>query len=82
MFSLGVFSNRWLLLGVAAMILLQLGLTYAPAMNAVFHTAPIGLDAWGLVTGVGVIIYAVVGSEKALRRHSMGPVPSSRAGSA
>jgi Ca2+-transporting ATPase len=70
MFSLGVFSNRWLLLGVAATILLQLGLTYLPAMNAVFHTAPIGLDAWGLATGVGVTIYAVVGFEKALRRRS------------
>jgi Ca2+-transporting ATPase len=72
MFSLGVFSNRWLLLGVAAMILLQLAQTYLPAMNAAFHTAPIGLDAWGLVTGVGVTIYAVVEFEKALRRRSTG----------
>jgi len=73
MFSLGVFSNPWLVLGVAVMVLLQLGLTYLPAMNAVFHTAPIGLDAWGLITVVGVTIYAVVGFEKALRRRSDQP---------
>jgi Ca2+-transporting ATPase len=52
MFSLGVFSNRWLVLGVAAIVVLRLGLTYLPVMNAVFHTDPIGLDAWGLVPGM------------------------------
>ena len=72
-FSLGLFSNRWLLLGAALTVVLQLGLTYLPAMHVVFHTAPIGLDAWALTTAVGVAIYAVVGFEKGLRRRSTGP---------
>jgi len=72
-FSLGLFSNRWLLLGAALTVVLQLGLTHLPAMHVVFHTAPIGLDAWALTTAVGVAIYAVVGFEKGLRRRSTGP---------
>ncbi len=68
MFSLGVFSNRWLLLGVGTMLLLQLGLTYLPPMNVVFHTAPIGGEEWAAVAGVGLVIYVSVGLEKKLRR--------------
>ncbi len=64
MFALGVWSNRWLLAGVAGMILLQLAFTYTPAMNIAFHGAPIGLDAWGRIIALAAAIYAVVGMEK------------------
>ncbi|MEE9194835.1 MAG: HAD-IC family P-type ATPase, partial [Alphaproteobacteria bacterium] len=64
MFTLGVFTNRWVLGGVAAMFVLQMLFTYAPTMNDLFHSAPIGLDAWGLIIAVGICIYAVVGAEK------------------
>ena len=42
MFRLGVFSNRWLVLGVAVMTLLQVLFTYSPAMNQLFGTRPDG----------------------------------------
>jgi Ca2+-transporting ATPase len=67
-FEIGVFSNRWILGGVALMIVLQLLFTYAPVMNLVFATSPIGLSAWGLATLAGVAAFAVVEVEKWLRR--------------
>ncbi len=47
MLAVGVFSNRWLLAGVAVMIALQLAFTYVPIMNTIFHSAPID-PAWWL----------------------------------
>jgi len=68
MFQLGVFSNPWLLSGVATMALLQVLFTYTPWMNAAFHTAPIGGAEWGLILGWSLAIYLVVKTEKWLRR--------------
>jgi magnesium-transporting ATPase (P-type) len=70
MFTLGVFSNRWLVLGVAVMILLQVMFTYTPAMNHLFGTAPMDTTEWAWVLAGGLVIYLVVGSEKWLRRRT------------
>jgi magnesium-transporting ATPase (P-type) len=67
MFRLGVFSNRWLVLGVAAMALLQVLFTYSPTMNQLFGSAPMTRTEWLWVLGGGLAIYAVVGIEKWLR---------------
>ena len=42
----GLFSNPWLGAGVAAMLVLQLLLTYSPPLNAAFGTTPIGWTEW------------------------------------
>jgi len=55
-------------IGAAAMVVLQAGFTYLPAMNDLFHTAPIDAAAWMRVVGVAVSGYGVVGAEKWLRR--------------
>jgi cation-transporting ATPase F len=67
MFRLGVFSNRWLVLGVAVMTLLQVLFTYSPAMNQLFGSAPMGSLEWAWVLSGSLTIYAVVGIEKWLR---------------
>lgn len=67
MFRLGVFSNRWLILGVILMILLQMVFTYSPLMNQLFGSAPMGSLEWAWVLSGGLAIYAVVGFEKWLR---------------
>jgi magnesium-transporting ATPase (P-type) len=36
----GLFSNRWVILGVSVQVVGQLAITYLPAMNAVFGTTP------------------------------------------
>ncbi len=68
MFALGLFTNRWIVVGVAVMVALQLAFTYVPLMNYLFHTAPIGWDAWWRILLTGVAAYVVIGIEKWLRR--------------
>jgi Ca2+-transporting ATPase len=67
-FHVGFFSNAWLWSGVGLMILLQLFFTYAPVMNRLFASAPIGLDDWARIVAVGLVIYFVIEAEKAWRR--------------
>lgn len=68
MLAVGLFSNRWLLIGVAIMIVLQLAFTYVPLMNTIFHSAPIDPVWWLSILGVGLAIYLIVEAEKWLRR--------------
>jgi magnesium-transporting ATPase (P-type) len=68
MFQLGLFSNLWIWVGVGSMVALQLLFTYAPFMNQVFHSAPIGWDAWWRIVLTAVVAYAIVGLEKWIRR--------------
>lgn len=65
---IGVFSNRWITLGVTAQAIAQLAITYLPAMNTVFGTAPIGIGAWLRIFAVAVAASVVVGIDKRLRR--------------
>ena len=67
MFAVGVFSNWWIIAGIAAMITAQLLFTYAPLMNRLFHTAPIRGAAWLHILAVAGAGYAVVGAEKWIR---------------
>ncbi|HDH00182.1 MAG TPA: cation-transporting P-type ATPase, partial [Nitrospirae bacterium] len=71
MFSIGFFSNPWVFGGVTIMLILQMLYTYLPAMNWMFQSAPISIEAWGRILAVGVIAYFVVGFEKWLRRRFM-----------
>jgi Ca2+-transporting ATPase len=67
MFALGLFSNIWIWVGVGIMILLQVLFAHLPVMNALFHTAAIGVDAWARAVAVGFVIYLVIGIEKMVR---------------
>ena len=70
MFQLGLFSNPWLFVGVSLMVILQLLYTYVPAMNWMFHGAPIPPAAWGYILVAGLIVYLVIGFEKWLRQRA------------
>jgi Ca2+-transporting ATPase len=69
MFKIGVFSNPWVLVGSGLMIVLQLLFTYAPFMNKIFHSAPIGANDWFLIVVIAVAVYGVIGLEKSVRLH-------------
>jgi len=66
-FSVGLLSNRWILGGVVLQALGQLAITYLPAMNAVFATAPIAADAWLRIGAVAVVASLVVAIDKRVR---------------
>ncbi|HEY0944103.1 MAG TPA: HAD-IC family P-type ATPase, partial [Opitutaceae bacterium] len=63
-FSLGMFSNLWILGGVAAMLAMQLLFTYAPFMQRLFHSAPISGRAWLEIVGVGLVVFVAVELKK------------------
>jgi len=65
--AVGLFTNPWAIAGPAAMLLAQIAFTYLPAMNRVFHSAPISPEAWAGAAGVGLAAFLLVGAEKALR---------------
>ncbi|MGM0623626.1 MAG: cation-translocating P-type ATPase [Campylobacterota bacterium] len=67
MFTLGVFTNRWMLIGIGAMVFFQLLFIYAPFMNTLFGTAPLGVSEWIIVGISSLIIYSVVEIEKKIR---------------
>lgn len=67
-FEVGLFTNKWVFVGIGALLLLQLGFVYLPFMNTLFHTAPLGLTEWLLAALVGLIVFPFVSLEKWLRR--------------
>jgi cation-transporting ATPase F len=67
-FAIGVFSNRWLILGVMSMIGLQLVFTYSAIMNRLFYSAPLTFDAWLRILAAGLSVYVIIGMEKWGRR--------------
>ena len=45
-FAIGLFTNRWTIVGSLAMVGAQLLFTYAPVMNNLFHSAPLATESW------------------------------------
>ncbi|WP_097990931.1 cation-transporting P-type ATPase [Methyloterricola oryzae] len=64
MFSLGVFSNPWLWVGLAVMLASQAAFVYLPVMNWLFHSAALGVDEWLLNLLGGLVVFTLVGLEK------------------
>jgi cation-transporting ATPase F len=64
----GLLSNRWVLAGVALQVLAQAALTYLPALNTAFGTAPLDLRTWLLIAALSVAAWTVVAIDKRFRR--------------
>ncbi len=67
----GLTGNRVALIAIAAIVMLQLLLTYAPFMNTLFSTAPLDVHDWMLCLAVGVAVFVLVEVEKMLQRRGM-----------
>ncbi|GAA3164706.1 cation-transporting P-type ATPase [Blastococcus jejuensis] len=63
----GLLSNRWVLGGVALQVLAQAALTYLPALNSAFGTAPLGLRTWLFIAALSVAAWTIVALDKRLR---------------
>lgn len=64
----GLRANPWLPAGIAITVALQLLFTYAPFMNALFHTAPLGWESWAFAAALALVAYVVVELDKWWRR--------------
>ena len=65
---IGLFSNLFVYLGIAMVLLVQLCFVYLPFMNKVFKSAPLYFDAWVLSAAVAFSILIIIGFEKWVRR--------------
>jgi len=66
-FAIGLFTNRWTIVGSFAMLGAQLLFTYAPMMNNLFHSAPLAAESWLRIVGVAAIAFVAVEFEKWIR---------------
>jgi len=66
-FRLGGWTG-WLLGGVGLMVLLQALITYVPALNTLFHTAPLDVGTWLLILAAGAVAFLVVEADKLVWR--------------
>jgi magnesium-transporting ATPase (P-type) len=72
-------GNKYLPMGIAAVVVLQLLFTYAPPFQAIFNTEPLPLLFWPPVLAGGVVFFLIVEAEKSVIR-SRRAVPAAVAG--
>ena len=58
-FSIGLFSSRWMVLAVSSSLLLLLATVYVPFLQPVFDTVALGLTEWSIILPL-IIIPALV----------------------
>jgi magnesium-transporting ATPase (P-type) len=72
-FSLGLFTNRPLLLAIVAELAIVLALIYLPPLNAIFHLLPLQPEHWLLAAIYPVCILLCEEARKLLRRRYGSP---------
>ncbi|MBI5773052.1 MAG: cation-transporting P-type ATPase [Verrucomicrobia bacterium] len=66
-FAIGLFTNWWAIAGSLGTLAAQLLFTYAPVMNRLFHSAPIGGESWLRIAAVAGLAFLAVELEKWIR---------------
>jgi sodium/potassium-transporting ATPase subunit alpha len=58
-FSIGLFSNRLILFGIAVELILSVFIIYHPLGNKIFGTAPLGFSVWLILIpfGIGLLLF-------------------------
>jgi magnesium-transporting ATPase (P-type) len=64
----GIAGSRPVWLSIALMTVLQLAFTYAPPLQSLFGTAPIGAAAWAAMIAAGALLFLLVELEKRLSK--------------
>lgn len=68
--SIGWTSNRFVFIGIAAVLALQIGFVHLPFMHVVFDSSSLTLAQWAAAGLAGAVVVPVVATEKALRRRT------------
>ena len=68
LFTIGIFSNKYLLAAVALTFLLQMATIYVPLLNPVFKTAPLTLGELLFCIAWSSLVFVAVEIEKAIKR--------------
>ncbi len=75
----GLLGSRAVLIAIAIVLVLQLLFTYAPPLQALFGSAPLGILAWLEIVLAALCAFALVELEKAWQRRRAGAVRRRRA---
>ena len=59
LFTLSLWSNRWLLASLSLIVILFFGIIYTPAGQGLFNTVSLGWEQWGLLLIIGVVLVVV-----------------------
>jgi len=61
-------GNRYVLLSIGVLLVIQAAFTYLPFMQKLFGVVGLDAMAWGLIAGFGVLLFVVIEIEKRLLR--------------
>ncbi|MDO9310284.1 MAG: cation-transporting P-type ATPase [Nitrosomonas sp.] len=64
----GLLDNRYVLLAVGLLLILQLLFTYLPVMQQLFGTAALDAAAWGRIIAVSLLLFLIIELEKYILR--------------
>ncbi|MBK1733459.1 cation-transporting P-type ATPase [Thiococcus pfennigii] len=68
----GLLGNRYVLIAIGVLVLMQLALTYAAPMHALFQTAALDAATWGRIVLIAASVLFLVEAEKAVVRRWLG----------
>ncbi len=66
LFTLGWFTNRWLVYAFVIVALSNVGVVYLPFLQPIFATMPLNLADWGIVVGLGLLPLLVVQTQRVI----------------
>ncbi|WFM70760.1 HAD-IC family P-type ATPase [Halomonas sp. CKK8] len=69
---IGLFSNRWVYIGICATLGLQLAFVYLAPFNRLFHTRPLDAADWVMSAAVALGGFLIISMEKWLWRRKEG----------
>ena len=64
----GLLENRYVLMAVGLLLLLQLLFTYLPVMQQLFGTTALDASAWGRIIAVSLLLFLIIEFEKYILR--------------
>lgn len=68
LFTIGLFSNKWLIAATMLVLLLQFAIVYVPFMQYIFKTVPLSLSDWIIVACVTFPIVVIEEIRKCISR--------------
>jgi len=60
----GLLGNRYVLVSIGLLVIVQLAFTYLPVMQQLFGTTELTMAAWGRIVAFGLIVFLAVELEK------------------
>ena len=68
--EVGLWTNKWIYVGIGILLVLQIGFVYLPFMNTLFGSAPLSPLEWIETLVVGLVVLPVISLEKWVRKRS------------